>query len=128
MSIGVLGPIVFEVNADKVLTFQDASRSGDARWHTHDVFMGKPKQEFIGPGLESFTLQVRLDIALGVIPRDEIRTMREQRDTGAVLQFTLGGELVGEYTLEKISEDFKRWSRTGVLNTAIVSLSLKEYA
>jgi phage protein U len=127
MSIGVLGPITFEVSADRVRTWQDAKRSAGARWATHEVFAGKPKKEFIGPGLATISLSVRLDLDRGLVPRDELRQMRAQMDTGAVLQFTVGGELVGDFVLRDVSEDWRRFSRNGVLTTAIVVLSLEEY-
>lgn len=132
MSIGVLSAgstsIVFEVSADKMLTWQEARRSGAARWVTHDVFAGKPKKEFIGPGLDKVDLVVRLDINIGVVPRDELRRMREQRDLGNVLQFTVGGEFVGDFSIENLAEGWKHVSRTGVLTVAEVSLALEEYA
>jgi phage protein U len=127
MSIGVLGPIVFEVSADVVRTWQEAKRSGSARWATHEVYAGKPKKEFIGPGLDKITMSVRLDIDRGVSPRDELRQMREQRDAGNALQFTVGGELVGDFTIENLDEEWRHMSRTGVLTVASVSLTLEEY-
>lgn len=125
--IGVLGDIAFEANADRIRTWQNARRTGPARWATHDVYMGKPKREFIGPGLSVLSLTVRLDIHRGVIPRDELRKMREHRDTGAVLQFTIGGELVGDFTINELDEALERFDRNGVLITATVSLQLEEY-
>lgn len=126
--IGVLGPITFEVSADKMRTWQEARRRGSARWATHDVYAGKPKKEFIGPGLAQIGLTVRLDIERGVVPKDELAQMREQMDKGNVLQFTVGGELVGDFTIENVDEEWRRVSRTGVLTTAIVGLTLEEYA
>lgn len=127
MSIGVLGPITLEVSADKVLTWQDAKRATPARWATHEVYAGKPVQEFIGPGLGLINLSVRLDIERGVVPRDVIRQLRDLLNTGAVNQFTVGGELVGDFILKNLDEEWKRFSRNGVLTTAIVVLSLEEY-
>lgn len=128
MSIGVLGPITFEVSADKVRTWQEARRDAAARWATHEVFGAKPKKEFIGPGLSKISLSVRLDIERGVIPRDEIQQMRDQMDSGAVLQFTVGGQLIGDFTIEGVAEEWRRVSRAGVLTTAIVALTMEEYA
>lgn len=127
MSIGVLGPVTFEVSADKARTWHDARRDGEGRWASIAVYEGKPVTEFLGPGLDEITLQVRFDITRGVVPRDEIRQLREQRDTGAVLQFTIGGELVGDYIVRGVTEDWSRFSSHGVLTSAVVSLKLEEY-
>lgn len=126
--IGVLGPVTFEVSADKVRTWQEARRRAAARWATHDVYAGKPVREFIGPGLAQIGLTVRLDIERGVIPRDELRQLRDLMDSGAVNQFTVAGEFVGDFTLENVDEEWRRFSRAGVLTTAIVALTLEEYA
>ena len=127
MSIGVLGDITFEASADKVRTWHDATRTGAARWATHDVYQGKPKREFLGPGLSQVSLAVRLDINRGVVPRDEIRKMRDARDAGTVLQFTIGGDLVGDFTVSEVNESWTRFNRDGVLTTANVVLTLEEY-
>ena len=127
MSIGVLGDIAFEASANKVLTWRDARRNGSARWAKHDVFAKKPVLEFIGPDLEQFRLSVRLDMALGVVPRDELHRMRLARDTGAVLQFTVGGQLVGDFVIKDISESLNVIDSKGVLILAVAELSLEEY-
>lgn len=119
--------ITFEVNADTMRTWQDMRRSGSARWHAHEVQEGKPKQEFLGPGLEQLRFTVRLDITRGVVPRDELRQMRKQRDAGTVMQFTVGGELVGDFVLKDIDEGLTHFSRDGILLIATASLSLEEY-
>lgn len=127
MSIGVLGDITFESTADKQRTWESASRSGDARWTTHEVYGGKPVSEFLGPGLSKIELSVRLDLNRGVIPRDELRKMREHRDAGSVLQFTVGDQFVGEYVITNVAETWTHLDRGGVLVVAVVSLSLQEY-
>jgi phage protein U len=125
--IGVLGPVTFEVSADKIRTWQEARRRAAARWATHNVYAGKPVKEFIGPGLAQIGLTVRFDLERGVVPRDELRQLRNLMDIGAVSQFTVGGELVGDFTVENVEEEWRRFSRTGVLTTAIASLTLEEY-
>jgi phage protein U len=133
MSIGVLdsgdtsSSMTFEVNKDKVLTWQSRRRHGAARWTAHEVFAGKPKQEFLGPGLDSDDLEVRLDSALGIDPEAELKKMRTARDTGAVLQFTIGSQFIGDYVLKEVGEDHKRHGRKGELVLAVATLSLEEY-
>jgi phage protein U len=127
MSIAVLGDIVFEVSADKVRTWQELTRSGASRWAEHEVYAGKPVSEFLGPGNTQLHLSVRLDIDRGVVPRDELRKLRDARDTGAVLQFTVGGGLVGDFKIDDLNETYRDISPKGVLRIAIVGIALKEY-
>lgn len=124
---GVLGPVVFEASASLVRTWRDAKRSGSARWAEHAVHLGKPVPEFLGPGLDDIAFDVRFDAAYGVVPRDELRQLRQLRDAGEVLQFTIGGELVGDYTLRDLSEQWTVFDARGVLQIAVVAVSLKEY-
>lgn len=125
--IGVLGPVVCEVTADRVRTWQEARRRAAARWATLDVYAVKPVREFIGPGLAQIGLTMRFDLERGVIPRDELRRLRDLMDTGAVNQFTVGGEFVGDFTVENVEEEWRRFSRNGVLTTAVVAVTLEEY-
>lgn len=125
--LATLGPVTFEASADLLRTFDDLKRTGGARWHEHEVHLGLPRSEFLGPGLSEFSFSIRLDIDRGVIPRDELRALREQRDLGLVMQFVIGGELVGDYTLRSMSEDLRRFDAKGVLTTAIVEMTLREY-
>ena len=127
MSFAILGPITFEASSSKIRTWSKATREGRSRWATLDVYAGKPRREFIGPGLDAITLAIRLDMAHGVVPRDELRQMREQRDKGKVLQFTVGGQLVGDYTIDNVREGWTYLDGRGVLMIAEVELELQEY-
>ncbi len=131
MSFATLGDgdtqVIFEVNADKIRTWTDMRRSGEGRWAEHDVFAGKPVAEFIGPGLDTLTLSVRLDAARGVMPLDEVKNLRLLRDNGAVLPLIVGDELVGDFVLKGLSEDERRFDPKGALLLAVVELTLREY-
>lgn len=128
MSLGTWGPVTFEASADVLRTWRDAERSGGARWAEHEVIAAKPVTEFIGPGLDTISLSVRLDLERGIVPRDELRQLREQRDLGANHDLIIGGELVGTFTLRELDEEWTRFDSRGVLRLAVVKLSLKEYA
>lgn len=127
MQIGTWGPVTFEVNAQRVRTWQEMRRAGEARWATHEVFMGKPVSEFQGPGLDTISLQVRIDAALGLVPENELRDLREQRDIGAVQSLVLGEHPVGRFILKALSEEHRRHDGAGRLVLAIVALSFEEY-
>lgn len=128
MSLAVLGAVVFQASADLVRIFRDAKRDGAARWAEHEVHLAKPKSEFLGPGLDGITFSVRLDTSHGLVPRDELGALRKSRDTGEVLQFTIGGKLVGDFTLRALNESWSVFSRNGELLIADVAVTLKEYA
>ena len=125
--IGFLGDIPIEASEDRMRTWIALSRSGAARWATHEVIAGKPKLEFIGPGLSSFSMTIHLDINRGVVPRDEVARFRANRDAGNALQFTVGGQLVGDYVIKEVGEDHKRVDKNGVVLFCVATLQLEEY-
>ena len=128
MPLATLGDLTFVASEDEVLTWTTASRSGKARWADLDVHLAKPKREFQGPGRDTISLSIRLDIDRGVVPRDVLRSLRDLRDAGEVLQFAVGGELVGDYSIDSVNEDWRRVDADGVLVTAQVAIVLEEYA
>lgn len=145
MSLGSWGDLVFEVRAERIRTWHELRRQGEARWATHEVFAAKPVKEFLGPGLDSMTLMMHLtnsqrgvvfldDFAgfqaasRGIVPADELRDLREQRDIGAVHQLVIGGELVFNATLKSMREEHRRHDYRGVLLSAVVELTFEEYA
>ena len=59
--IGTLGrKIIFEVSDEKVLTFLNMTREITSRWAEHEALGVKPKPEFLGPGLQTGTLEITL--------------------------------------------------------------------
>lgn len=127
--IGTLGEIVFEVSSDKVLTFDNLKRKGSGRWATHDIVGKKPVREFIGQGLESISFTMQLSAFLGVTPLDEINKLRELRDKGTAVELVLDGSSVGDnlWTIEDLSEDWRRVDNNGKLIYADLDVSLQEY-
>lgn len=129
MAIGSLGKVVFETSEKKIRTFFDLKRSASARIGTHDLIGKKPILEFVGPGLEQISMNVRLDVSLGLNPADELKVLREMRDKGEIVKFILNGEPVTEnyWLIEQISEDHKQIDNKGRLLIADLSITMKEY-
>lgn len=68
--IGNLGKlIVFEVSADKVLTFSSFQQTVKGRWTAHSRIKKKPVYEFLGADTRSVALKINLNSTLGVKPR-----------------------------------------------------------
>lgn len=129
MAIGSLGKVVFETSEKKIRTFFDLKRSASARIGTHDLIGKKPILEFVGPGLEQISMNVRLDVSLGLNPADELKVLREMRDKGEIVKFILNGEPVTEnyWLIEQISEDHRQIDNKGRLLIADLSITMKEY-
>lgn len=128
MSIASFGHIVFETSADRIRTWSKFGRAGKVRFAEHAVHGEKPVLEYIGPGLEEISLQVRFDAALGVNPEKEIKALRKLRDAGTAQQLIIGKDSLGRFAIASLEEDWQRVDNQGLLLVAIVSLTLKEDA
>lgn len=126
--IGYFGNTVFETSSQRVFTFRGMSVSSQARYATHELIGKKPLLEFIGPGLKTVSLPIRLDLSLGVNPLEEINNLAAVRDAGEALPLVIGENYIGDFVLKSMSEDHRHLSNTGVLIVADITLSLEEYA
>lgn len=128
-AIGSFAGVSFEVRSQRVLTFTDSERSGSARWGSHDLIGHKPLPEFIGPGLEQFSMTIVFSIYQGVKPGDELKKLRKFRDSGKVGKFILGKQTVSsnQWRLTSITESNRQIDQKGRLCTVSADVILEEY-
>ncbi len=129
MSVGSFGKITFAVSSEKVYSFSNLKRTRTAEWKEHERYNNKPVSEFTGTGLENITLDIHLDVGLGVKPREEIEKWGELLESGHHDILVIGGKQVGKYEwkIVNISEDWKNLLNQGELLTADISITLSEY-
>ena len=129
MEIGSFASIIFEVSANKILTFEDFSRGGSARWSKHDILMGKPLPEFMGADQESVSLKIKFKSSLGVKPEDSVERLRAFRDQGKISTLVIGNKPVtnGFWYIEDMQEGHRTIDNTGKAHQIEVDLTLKEY-
>jgi phage protein U len=127
--IGSLGEVVFEVSSESVKTFDDLSMQWSAKYAQHDIHGRKGLLEFTGLAPTSLSLKIQLSSALGIVPKDELSTLRDMLKAGKAVPFVLEGEPQGDglWVVEDLNENHKVISNTGALLLAEVSLNLKEY-
>ncbi len=113
----------------KVMTFDNFQRSSSGRWATHEIIGEKAKLEYISPGLEEIGFSVLLSTALGVVPDDELKKLRQIRDEGITCLLMIGDEPVTDnlVVLQKIDESHREFDGKGKVLTVSVNLSLTEY-
>ncbi len=129
MSVGNFGKIYFVVSGKKAYSFNNFKHTRTAQWKEHTRYNNKPISEFNGSGLENITLDIYLDVNLGVKPRQEIERWGKLVDSGHHDILVIGGQQVGKYEwkVESISEDWKNFLNQGELLTANLSITLSEY-
>lgn len=129
MAIGTLGPIVFEVSDETVLTFNDMTREISGRWTEHEVMGEKPKPEFLGPGNQKINLTITLSAGLGVKPRKMLELVERMVEIGDAEYLILKCRPVGRnpFRLTSSSEAWGHMYRHGELAKANLTITLEEY-
>ena len=129
MYIGYMGSIIFGVAEHYLVTPDEVSRSGEARWQTHDLIMNKPVAQFIGPGQEELSFKLRLMTQYNATPERQLKTLREMLDNGMVFPLIIGGKPVSQnyWYLESVEEAEAIYNAYGKILYITASVKLKEY-
>lgn len=125
--IGSFAGMVFETSDDRVLTMTGLKKDVAARYTQHDVIGGKPLVEFLGPDLGAISFTMILSAQLGVSPTAEIKKLENFIRSGRNSRFVLGGRNLGRYNAVSMSESYEVITERGLVVSARVDLSLKEY-
>lgn len=133
MQTGAWGSILtFEVSHEQLLTPNEIEVAGSARYSEQAVVATKPRYEFLGPGLATCTLQVRLATAQGMDPRTVIDTLRAAMQHGRSEVLVIGNcpvfDAGSRAVLESMTEQHRFHGRGGQLLAATVSLTFHEVA
>ena len=126
MIVGILGNTVFETSPDYVKTLTDMSRTRTARIAKHDIIGNKPKLEYQGVDLVSFSFKIRLDANLGVDPEQELKALEDMQE-GFAPGLTIGNRYFGKFLIESIGEDIRFTRKDGATILAELDISLLEY-
>lgn len=132
--LGAFGRLLNKLTGNTGITYKTPSnytRQAEARWETHDIIGQKPVSEFVGPGLESVSFDLKLDADLGVDPEEELEKLRKMRDTGEKVFLILGGYPVfgnnNRVYITSLEENLLRTNGKGKAMAIDVSINLQEY-
>jgi phage protein U len=124
--LGSIGDVTFETSSMKIRTFQQITSASEAKYTDHEVINQKPVSEFTGLELDEKEIQITLDGSLGVDPLEEVKKLREMRDSGEPYRVILFGEICGDYTVRSIDEEYKHTIKNRPLIIKL-TLSIKEH-
>ena len=129
MSVGSLGDIAFEVSSEKIKTFRDLQIQRSAKYTEHAIHGKKGLLEFTGFAAATGSLNIRLDAALGVDPKEEFDALLEVFNEHQAVPLILDGEPIGDglWVIESIDENFEVVNNQGTAIALEVPLKLKEY-
>ena len=121
--IGAWGTVItFTVSSEKILTPASVEVQGAARWAQQDTVGQAPVYEFLGPGLATCTLNVRLAIGQGVNPRAVIDALRAAMKAGRAEAMVIGGQPVFDAkslaVIDSLSERWQTFTGQGGLQVA----------
>lgn len=130
-TLGTFGDVVFSVGMNgsqiEAFTFDGFSRDGKANYAKHNVHGKKQLLEFTGLEADAISFSVRLDVALGIDPIEQIKRFKQIKDDCIVGALIIGGYVFGEFVLDDFKENWKQIDGKGRLTVAIIDLKLTEY-
>lgn len=128
MIVGSLGEVVFEVSASRVFSPEPFTLSRDIKYEDHEVPGYFPQPEYIAPDLFSASLDINLRRDFGCDPYEEVQKLEFMALAGEILTLVIGNINIGNFTIRKISQTWKRLDGPDDGPSAIgLSLDLKEY-
>ena len=124
--VGSLCDVAFETSSDRIMTWNDCVRDTKANFAQHEVIESKAHLQYLGMGLEEFSLAITLDSSW-CSPETEMKKLDAMQATGEAHRLILGGRIFGRFVLEGKTENRKRTDGQGHVMVAYVQLKLKEY-
>ncbi|WP_025132350.1 phage tail protein [Pseudomonas sp. PH1b] len=119
----ILGDIEFTVAGG----ITGIEQRGSADWAEHPRIQGKPLLEWIGEGLDEYSLTIELHSVLGD-PEVRLRALQAAKKKHEPLAFVMGsGQYLGPYVIVDLSNAIRRATDKGQIRSATVQVSLKEY-
>ncbi|MBG7114730.1 phage tail protein [Pseudomonas aeruginosa] len=121
--LAVLGEIEFEVTSG--LSGMELSASTD--WAEHPLIKGKPLLEWVGDGLDEYTLTIELHPMLGD-PSARQRQLRDAQAAHQPLALVLGsGDYLGAFVITALGNVPRRTWANGQNSISTLTITLREY-
>lgn len=119
----ILGEIEFTVAGG----ISGMEQRGSADWAEHPRIQGKPLLEWIGEGLDEYSLTIELHSVIGD-PEARLRALQAAKKKHEPLAFVMGsGQYLGPYVIVDLSNAIRRATDKGQIRSATVQVGLKEY-
>ena len=121
--------LVFAVNSNSQLPFNDFKREIKARWATHNINLSQPRTEYQGIEQPSVDLTVTFSAHRGQSPKRYIDKLESACKAGELNYLFVGGKRIGDgkYYIESVSETWDEVWNQGELARATLELSFREY-
>ena len=127
--IGCLGEMVFTVSEKTILTLDNMTWSGSARYATHQRHLTNALTEFTGIDPDKISFEMVLSASLGIDPLQEVVKLWGYERSGQAVFLVIGEKGYGKYRWNVISHEEKMvaYDQQGNVTAATVSVNLQEY-
>jgi phage protein U len=127
--IGYYGSKRFSVSDKLINTFNGFQRTTSARFETLDRIGLKPLTEYVGPGLDTVSFTIDVNVMLGVNPRQELDEWKEIAASGDPFALCIGNKLLGTdlWALKTAAETWDKIDGNGNVLTGTIALTFEEY-
>ncbi len=127
--IGCLGEMVFTVSEKTILTLDNMTWSGSARYATHQRHLTNALTEFTGIDPDKISFEMVLSASLGIDPLQEVVKLWGYERSGQAVFLVIGEKGYGKYRWNVISHEEKMvaYDQKGNVTAATVSVNLQEY-
>jgi phage protein U len=127
--IGYWGQERFEVSSSSVLTFDGFQLSTAARFESFNRIGQKPLTEYIAPGLDTISFSIKIDVMLGVNPRQVLDHWTQLAAAGNPDVLVVGNKVVGTdmWIIKTAAQTWEKLDGNGNVLTSTISLTLEEY-
>ena len=132
--IGILGEIPFKVSFDgknkKILNFTNLKLSGGANYGKHNRRGMKPALEFIDLNTDTVNINITLRSDFGVDPLKMEKKINLYKNSGEVLNFTIGNKKLsgGKFVITSCDFGYEYITNNGTIRKIDASLTLEEYS
>lgn len=129
MYLAMFGPKGFTVSSNKVITFDEFFSNSSLETEKQESKDKKPSTYIKGAGLDTFSVKVRLDRALGVYPMAQIEDWMSIKDKAEAYPFLLNGKpfLNTKWILKSVGISETHIDNTGYMIAATLTLSFEEF-
>jgi phage protein U len=116
------------VTKNTALILDNLKQEVSGRWSEHEIIGKKPKSEFTGADLRSFSFEIMVDINLGYKPHSILKKIHRLVEKGKVDTLMIGTHKIGsKWKMTNASDSFDVVYAGGELAKASISVTLKEY-
>ncbi len=129
-AIGVFGErIIFETSDRRILTFSGMTHKITGKYSKHNIIGQKDHPEYTGPGNDSITFKILLDVSFGIKPREIIDSIREAVEKAETNYLVIGGRMIGKnkFYISSVSETLDVVLGGGEISQATLSITMEEY-